>query len=82
MFLLQLVFLRQFVLELPEVDDLAHGWRGIGHDFDEIGFAVSRHGDGRGWRHHAQLCTVLIDDPDLCDPDLFVDASAFLLANG
>jgi len=28
------------------------------------------------------LAAVLVDDPYLLDTDLFVDASAFLLANG
>ena len=80
--LLQLVLLRQLVLELPEIDDLADRRDGVRHDLHEIGFPLPGQTDGRRRSHDAKLAAMLIDDPDLRDPDLFVDASAFLLANG
>ena len=80
--LLQLVLLRQLVLELSEIDDLAHRGHRIRHDLDEIGFTFTGHADGSRRGHDAKLAAMLIDDPDLGDPDLFVDASALLLANG
>ena len=82
MLLLQLVFLRQLVLELPEIDDLADRRYCVRHDLHEIGFPLAGHAYGLRRCHDAQLAAVLIDDPDLRDPDLFVDASALLLANG
>ena len=80
--LLQLVFLRQLVLEFPEIDDLADRRNSVRDDLHEIGLPLPRQADRLGRGHDAQLAAVLIDDPDLRDPDLFVDASALLLANG
>jgi hypothetical protein len=62
------------VLELPEVEDPTNGRsRGRGH-FDEVeaGVLGASHRIARG--HDAHLLSVLVDQPDLGDADLSVDA--------
>ena len=64
-----LLALRQFVLVLPEIEELDHRRRCHRGDFDEVEPPVLRHLKGFRRGHHTQLGTLFIDHPDLRDPD-------------
>jgi hypothetical protein len=82
MLLLNLVLLRQFVLEFPEVDDFADRRLGIRYNLDKVctPFPCHRHCLGRS--HDAKLSPVVIDYPDLWNADFIIDAVALLFADG
>ncbi len=80
--LLDFVLLRQLVLVLAEVDDLADGGRGIGNNFHEVGFPLLGQADRGRRRHDAQLSAVLVDDAHFRDANFLVDAGTLLFADG
>ena len=82
MFLLELVFLRLFILELPKTDDLAH-WRfRTGDDFHQIGLTLQGKPDRFPWCHHSKLCTMVVDNPDFRSPDLIINAGSLFFGYG
>jgi hypothetical protein len=70
-----LLVLLLIVLVLAVVDDLAHGWIGIGSDLDKIESAVFGHAYGLSSRNDAKLVIpVIIDDTHLRRTDALIDA--------
>ncbi len=81
-FLLDLVLLRELVLEFAEVDDLADGRGRPGDDFHKIRIALPGESNGVAGSHHPELSPPVVDHAYFGNADLVVDAGAFLLADG
>src|SRR6185369_14140464 len=77
----RLLLLLLLVLVLPEVHDAAHRGPLVRGDLDEVELLVQRQGEGVGRLHDAELLVVLVDDADLADADVVVDARAAILRN-
>src|SRR5262249_4062186 len=60
------------VLEFAVVEHLGHGRTGVGGYLHQIEPRSHGSGEGVGNRHHANIVTILIDQPDFADPDVLV----------
>lgn len=69
------LFATLLVSKLAVVHEPAHGWHGVWSHLDQIEPAFARHLERIKRRNYADLLTVLIDQPDLADPDSLIDAS-------
>ena len=64
-------------LELAVVQDLADGRVGVGNDLHQVQAGFFGSLDGCGGRHDALFLTVLVDEQDAGDSDVFVHARPF-----
>ena len=71
-------FLLRLVFVLAVVEDLADGRARIGGDLHEIEAGVLRHGQGVGGIDDPLIGAVFVDELDLADADLLVDARPLL----
>src|SRR5215813_3370743 len=70
-----LLFLLLLVLVFAEVDDTANRWLSLWRDFDEIQSFAPGDFDCLLRRHHADLCPVFVDHPDLANSDPFIHSN-------
>ena len=63
-----------FVTEFSVIHEPAHRWHRVGRNLDEIEAAVTRHLECLERGNDAYLLALLIDQPNLADPDALVDA--------
>ena len=75
----RLLFLLLLVLELAVVHDAAHGRPLVGGNFYEVEPLADRQGQRVCGLEDAELLVVLVDDANLANPDLVVDARATVL---
>ena len=61
-----------FVPELPVVHHATDRRDGVGRDFDEVDPTRARQIEGFASREDTELLAVLVDDPDLADPDTLI----------
>ena len=66
--------LLELVLVLPVVEDAAHRRDGRWRHFDEVQPLLLGQRERLEGRHHAELLPLIVDDPNLADPDHLVDA--------
>src|SRR5579883_3109003 len=62
-----------FVLELPELDDLAHRGIRVRRDLDEIPFALAGNAQGVPCLKHSKLFTMFVHNPDDRYTNLLID---------
>jgi len=67
-----------FVLELPVVHHLDHGWPGLRSDLSQIHPTYRGPFPGLVDRDDADLFTIVLDEPYWADPNLVVDASTLV----
>ena len=80
--LLNLVFLREFIFELAEVDNLANRRCRIGNDLNQISFSLTSKSHRHLRGHDAQLRAVLVNDANFRVVDLLIYPRTFLFADG
>lgn len=68
------LFAALLVSKLPVVHEPADGWHRIGSHLDEIEPPLARHLKRIECGDNANLLAVLINQPDLADPDALIDA--------
>src|SRR5690606_16688359 len=66
------------VLILPEVHDPADGRHRGRRDLDQVEPLLTRNGERLRRRHDSELLAGLVDDPNLANPDAFVDADTVI----
>jgi hypothetical protein len=67
------LFAALFVPKLAVVHEPADGWHGIGRHLDEVESPLARHLQRVKCWNDADLLAVLVDQPDLANPDALVD---------
>jgi hypothetical protein len=68
------LFAALLVSKLPVVHEPADGWHRVGSHLDEIEPPLARHLQRIECGDNANLLAVLINQPDLADPDALIDA--------
>ena len=66
------------VLIAPEVHDSTDRRIGRGRNLDEVETLLARDRERLRRRHDAELLAVFVDDPDLANPDAFIDPRAIV----
>jgi hypothetical protein len=69
------LFAALLVSELAVVHEPADGWHGVRSHLDQVEPTLARHLKRIECRDNPNLLAVLIDQPDLADPDALIDAS-------
>ena len=68
------LFAALLVAKLAEVHEPADGWHGVGRHLDKIEPSLTRHLERVKRWNDTDLLAILIDQPDLADPDALIDA--------
>jgi hypothetical protein len=68
------LFAALLVAKLAEVHEPADGWHGVGRHLDKIEPSLTRHLERVKRWNDTDLLAILIDQPDLANPDALIDA--------